>query len=455
MTTLLDAAPKPYYERDGVTIYRGDCRDILPTLGPVDSVITDPPYELAFMGKAWDRSGVSFDPETWRLIPAKPGATLLSFGGTRTWHRIAVAIEDAGWELRDTLCWLYGSGFPKSLDVSKAIDKAAGAEREVVGVRPDKSRAANFGGSETQPTLESLPATDAARQWEGWGTALKPAWEPIVLCRKPLTGTVAANVQEWGTGALNIDGCRIGIEASDDIHAKNPHTEGGFGHAGAAIYRDSGGASTYDPKKGRWPANLLLECTCEETREGTAKGASSNSKTGVRAADYGKFGAQPLRAGYADPDGKETVRIHTDPNCPCYLLDAQSGELTSGARNSRAAHIKPESGWGTIQQGGSCEASSGGASRFFYCAKSSRAERNQYLDGDKNLHPTVKPLALMRYLCRLTKTPTGGIVLDPFMGSGTTLIAARLEGRPCIGIEKDERACEIAVKRLAQEVLAL
>ena len=221
-----------------MTIHCGDCREVLPTFGAesFDACVTDPPYGLEFMGKDWDHGipGVPFWEAVKRVL--KPGAHLLAFGGTRTHHRLMCAIEDAGFEIRDTVCWLYGTGFPKSLDVSKAIDKAAGAEREVVGTKlgqpgyslaPDKGRGTyspDGRDSEVECAVTS-PATDAARQWDGWGTALKPAWEPIVLARKPLTGTVAANVQEHGTGALNIDGCRIEADDIDTSRMQRQHED--------------------------------------------------------------------------------------------------------------------------------------------------------------------------------------------------------------------------------------
>jgi site-specific DNA-methyltransferase (adenine-specific) len=194
-------------------IFLGDCRDILAELddSSVDSIVTDPPYELAFMGKKWDGTGIAFDVKMWGecLRVLKPGGHLLAFGGSRTWHRLTAAIEDAGFEIRDSIAWLYGSGFPKSLDVSKAIDKSAGAEREVVGIHRRHGGGSEVSGSMSGPLGNAselpltAPATDAAKQWQGWGTALKPAFEPIVVARKPLAGTVAANVLEHGTGALN------------------------------------------------------------------------------------------------------------------------------------------------------------------------------------------------------------------------------------------------------------
>jgi len=300
----------------------GDCYDVLRTLpeASVDSIVTDPPYGLSFMGKRWDYDVPYIDVWFQCLRVLKPGGHLLAFAGTRTQHRMAVRIEDAGFDIRDMIAWVYGNGFPKSLDVSKAIDKAAGAEREVIGksARHGGGIIGNGSSYEIPPTVPMLtaPATDAARQWQGWGTALKPALEPITVARKPFPGTVAANVLEHGTGALNVDGCRVG-DAS-----------------------------------GRWPANLIH-------------------------------------------DGSEE---------PCALL--------------------------------------GDAARFFYCAKASKADR-----GEGNNHPTVKPTDLMRYLCRLV-TPPGGLVLDPFMGSGSTGKAAVLEGFRFLGIEREESYLAIAKARI-------
>jgi site-specific DNA-methyltransferase (adenine-specific) len=309
----------------------------------VDAVVTDPPYGLSFMGKKWDYDVPSVEVWAECLRVLKPGGHLLAFAGTRTQHRMAVRIEDAGFEIRDMIAWVYGSGFPKSLDVSKAIDKAAGVEREVVGFnenwRTSKSEIA-CPQQENQATI-TAPATDAAKQWQGWGTALKPALEPITVARKPLVGTVAENVLQHGTGAINVDGGRV---------------EGG-----------------------RWPANFIH-------------------------------------------DGSE--------------------EATDLLKDS---------------------------ARFFYCAKASKADRDAGCEGlelkvgggmqgrndgsmgsitmSRNHHPTVKPTDLMRYLCRLV-TPPNGVVLDPFMGSGSTGKAAALEGFGFIGIERDAEYVAIAQARI-------
>ena len=247
----------PHLETRRVRLFHGDCREVLRELpdASVDSVVTDPPYELGFMGKAWDAQGVAYDCELWRevLRVLKPGGHLLAFGGTRTYHRLACAVEDAGFEVRDSIHWLYGSGFPKSLDVSKAIDKAAGAEREVVGT---KKAVPGVAFTSEGPTVLDVtaPATPEAARWEGWGTALKPAHEPVVVARKPLVGTVAANVLAHGTGALNVDGCRV---ETDEVLGR---ASGGFqvnGYVGGTSPRwNSIGTTT---ESGRWPANVVLD----------------------------------------------------------------------------------------------------------------------------------------------------------------------------------------------------
>lgn len=392
----------PYYSDDHVTLYHGDCLDVLATLpdASVDSVVTDPPYELGFMGKGWDATGIAYNVTVWRecLRVLKPGGHLLAFGGTRTWHRLAVAIEDAGFELRDSIAWLYGSGFPKSLDVSKAIDKAAGAERtEVIGPRRWAGRMPNGGAlcqmnddawvAKTDAEIggETAPATPDAERWQGWGTALKPAFEPIVVARKPLAGTVAANVLAWGTGALNIDACRVEGEAQ-------PFGNGTKRTAG--IMGDSEPRGPWSATAaGRWPANVVLD---------------------ERAAAE---------------------------------LDRQSGESSSRVGKPRGA--ASGEGWGMTATGAEY-ADTGGASRFFptfrYEAKAPTSERPRV---GGIAHPTVKPLDLMRWLVRLV-TPPGGVVLDPFAGSGTTLEAAIVEGFRCIGIEREADYLPLIDQRVAR-----
>lgn len=417
-----------------------DCLEYMRTMpeNSVDSIVTDPPYGLSFMNKEWDSFGTDTrqpgDEHYWvpdnpygrskarygwnqdksklassnrafqesmtyvfeeALRVAKPGAHLLCFGGTRTFHRMACAIEDAGWEIRDCIMWVYGSGFPKSMDVGKAIDKAIGAERtEVIGTRHRNVKPFNdengWNANNTTGDYEyKAPATDAAAQWDGWGTCLKPAWEPIIVARKPLDGTVAHNVLTWGVGAMNIDACRVAIEHGDDVFSKNPHTH--------SKGKDSGIYGTYKEQKGNWsgekgrfPANLVhdgsqmvLDLFPDTGKSSGGGGVKAPGKNGI----YGTFNGHeyPQQLGLGD---------------------------------------------------------SGSAARFFYCAKASKKDR-----GDGNNHPTVKPTELMKWLVQLV-TPEGGVVLDPFAGSGTTLVAAKMLGRGCIGIEREKEYVEIIKRRL-------
>ena len=382
-----------FHQHDRTTLYHGDCLSVMPALGvQVDSIITDPPYGISFMGKDWDHGvpGVAF----WEAAMGctKPGGMLLAFGGTRIFHRLACAIEDAGWEIRDCIMWVYGSGFPKSLDISKAIDKSAGAERDVLGrsttFRPATRNNGTDGFRDRRTSANiTAPATDAARLWTGYGTALKPAWEPIIVAMKPLDGTFAENAQWHGVAGMAIDAGRVdGRERTEYGLATSKRST-------VNVYGQSGGPADFDSSKGRFPANLIHDGS-DEVLAGFPLGGGNDRRgkgNGSRPSGFGNVGSE---AGSGDPCGQ----LYAD---------------------------------------------SGSAARFFYCAKASRAER-----GKTNTHPTVKPLALMRYLCRLTKTPTGGIVLDPFAGSGSTLIAASQEGREAIGIEQDEAHCRIIVDRL-------
>ena len=374
---------EPWHHDDRATIYHGDCLEVLAELpdASVDAVLTDPPYELGFMGKGWDASGIAYRVDLWAeaLRVLKPGGHLLAFGGTRTWHRLACAIEDAGFEVRDSIAWMYGSGFPKSLDVSKAIDKAAGAERELLREIPRGDRAGTSAGimGEAVPRIDRItaPATDAAREWSGWGTALKPAHEPIVVARKPLVGTVAANVLEHGTGALNIDACRVAADKGRPLILSKSQPSTGI--LGNGLNGSShGGATT----QGRWPANVVLD----------------------------------------EDQAAE--------------LDQQSGWSRTPSKVTRGPDRSPSSfGLRTEAEVAACYGDSGGASRFFYVAKAPARERPKV---DGTAHPTVKPLTLMRWLCRLV-TPPDGVILEPFAGSGTTVEAALLEGFRVVAIERE------------------
>lgn len=334
-----------------------------------------------FMGKAWDGGDIAFRPETWRAVydALKPGAHLVAFSGCRTYHRMACAIEDAGFEIREMLAWTFGQGFPKSHDVSKGIDRAAGAEREVVG-RGSSGKSSLMGGlanrdGEYGHALTNA-ATPEAAQWQGWGTALKPALEPICLARKPLSEkSIAANVLKHGTGALNIDATRIGISATDpesfmrgerQIHAKRP---------ASASNSVSLPPMTYDAPKGRWPANLIHD------------------------------GSDEVLAGFPD--------------------------TTTGnfSQRGQSSNTNQPGGWNTGERiDKDFSGDSGSAARFFYSAKAGP------LDRIGTAHATVKPVDVMRWLCRLV-TPPGGHILEPFAGSGTTGIAAMAEGFDCTMIE--------------------
>lgn len=341
-------------------LLQGDCLEVLRTLpdNSADSIVTDPPYGLSFMGKKWDYDVPSVEVWAECLRVLKPGGHLLAFAGTRTQHRMAVRIEDAGFEIRDMIAWVYGSGFPKSLDVSKAIDKAAGADRIGTGDMVRSGCRAARGGDELvgSESVESAkwkevtqPATDSARQWSGWGTALKPALEPITVARKPLVGTVAANVLAHGTGALNVDGCRV--------PGWKPQVTQGVNSSASSFNVAKERRVSGDSNEGRWPANL----------------------------------------------------IHDNDDDVTALL--------------------------------------GNAARFFYCAKASKKDR-----GEGNNHPTVKPTDLMAYLCRMV-TPPDGVVLDPFMGSGSTGKAAMREGFRFIGIEREPDYVRIAEARIEHELI--
>jgi DNA modification methylase len=453
----------PWYSDDDVTLYHGDCRDVLKDLpdSSVDAIVTDPPYGLEFMGKEWDapwkdahgnplrseqdahstklgkqrggadpfigsgiRYGAGLPYQLWCqqwaaecLRVLKPGGHMLSFGGTRTWHRLMCAIEDAGFEIRDSIAWLYGSGFPKSLDVSKAIDKAAGAEREVVGerARPDGSTRAELtsgpgtalagsldGTLNTNGAMSPItaPATDAAKKWQGYGTALKPSFEPVILARKPFKGTVAANVLEHGTGALNVDACRVGSSGATkrSIQAEYPRNSDGTEDRSQHWART--GHDIIEVNAGRWPTNVVLD---------------------------GEMAAE---------------------------LDAQSGITKSSdnpRRNTAEAHNKTASmGKSSGDWTSTGHADSGGASRFFpvfrYTPKAGTAERPT-VDGVS--HPTVKPVDLIRWLIRLV-TPPHGVVLDPFAGSGPIGEAAILEHMRAILVEKDDTYLPLIKARLSK-----
>jgi site-specific DNA-methyltransferase (adenine-specific) len=444
-------------KENNMRLLLGDCLDKLKELedNSVDSIVTDPPYGLSFMGKQWDYDVPSTQiwEECMRVL--KPGGHLLAFAGSRTYHRMAVRIEDAGFEIRDMISWLYGSGFPKSMDISKQIDKKFGKldEREVVGIkqntydgsvrntdnhRPPTENASYDGwGLNDSPhnTPQTSPATDEAKQWSGWGTALKPAHEPVVMARKPLSEkTVAENVLEWGTGGINIDESRIPTD--EDQRRPSKGGENGLNNTNTFKIRER--TVEEQPKHdGRFPANLILD---EEA------GEMLDEQTGVLSSGFMKAG---------------TARLMSDnPNKNTY------GK------------------WNPDTVANDTYGDSGGASRFFYCPKVSKSERNEGLgdfpikqsssmsgrrspedmsafkiDNDvtgrfvterQNIHPTVKPVDLMLYLIRLV-TPKGGVTLDPFMGSGSSGKAAVRGGFDFIGIEREDEYFKIAEARIEYE----
>ena len=385
-------------------IINGDCIEEMQKLidqgVQVDAVVTDPPYEIGFMGREWDSTGIAYRKETWRLAweLLKPGGHLLAFSASRTYHRMTVAIEDAGFEIRDQMMWLYGSGFPKSHNISKSLDKMAGAEREVVGVAGKSgsqrsAMAGDFKGGEYNTTS---PATDEAKQWDGWGTALKPAHEPIAVGRKPLSeGTVAKNVLKHGTGGINIDASRI---------PTNPDVD---------------------------DARLGGNGSWKTDKASSNVGNAPTKGDDVASSEQGRFPANIMHDG-----SEEVVKLFPET--------APSPEITKN-KNSNAPQTNNTYGQysdkGRVINGHNDK---GSASRYFYCPKVSKKER-----GENNKHPTVKPQELMKYLIRMV-TPKGGTVLDPFMGSGSTGMAAKDLEFNFIGIEMDEEYFKICQERIEE-----
>lgn len=416
-------------------LINGDCIEEMQKLiddgVQVDSVVTDPPYHLTsivkrfgkedsapaqfgtdgayaraskgFMGKEWDGGDIAFRPETWELALKllKPGGHLLAFSASRNYHRMAVAIEDAGFEIRDQMMWLYGSGFPKSLNIGKAIDKRNGVQGDVIGTRKVTSSdiGQKSGWNHLNTDRGDYEYREIMNEYEGWGTALKPAHEPIVMARKPLSEkSIVDNVLKHGTGAINIDGCRIeGNEANGaerkTANRKSRSEDGVWTDNNSGMKQEDNHFADADPR-GRFPANVMHDGSDVITKEFPQTGKSGSVKP----------------------------------------IDKQKTNDVFGKYNE----VKEFQAYDD----------EGSAARFFYCPKTSKSERH---NGDANTHPTVKPVDLMRYLCRLV-TPKGGTVLDPFMGSGSTGMAAKDEGFNFIGIEKDEeyyKICESRITRFA------
>jgi len=381
-------------------VLHGDCLDKLLELpdNSVDAIVTDPPYGLSFMGKKWDYDvpSVKIWEECLRVL--KPGGYLLAFAGTRTQHRMAVRIEDAGFEIRDMIAWVYGSGFPKSLNIGKAVDKLQGNNREVVGISNGAGKLMEERPWNQNPEYDkNIPVTKDNSEWEGWGTALKPALEPITVARKPLSeNTVAENVLKWGTGGINIDGCRVEYTdgtTEEQIRRKYSGSNEGNGSVTNNFGVKDIKMTSESTLTGRFPANLIHDGSDEvvelfpNTKSGSVKNSTNNF------------------------NGSNNINI--------------GGGMLS-----------PENSYGD----------SGSASRFFYCAKASKSERNRGVE-DGNKHPTVKPLDLMEYLVKLV-SKENAIVLDPFAGSGSTLLACKNLNRKYIGIEREEDYIKIINARL-------
>lgn len=372
---------------ENVWLYQGNCVEVLRQWpeNSVDAVVCDPPYEIGFMKRDWDSAGVAFDPATWAeaLRVLKPGGHLLAFGGSRTFHRMACAIEDAGFEIRDSIMWLYGSGFPKSKNLALSIDKGEGHPNRgraipVASTHLPSGRYAEdkLTGNPVEPYIAKSPEAQA---WVGWGTALKPAHEPLILARKAPVGTLAGNVVAWGTGGLNIDGCRLPLTPDEmpNIPASANEVQR------ASLMRLA--------NLGRWPANVMLDEEAAALMDAQSDGASRFfyvAKANQKERDHG-LEAFPVKTRAEMTDRKEGA---------------------AGASHARA----------------------GAGSRT----------------GSRNTHPTVKPVALMRELVRLI-TPPGGVVLDPFVGSGSTGMAARIEGFKFIGIDLSAEYLTIAYHRIA------
>ena len=509
-------------------LHNGDCLNILKMMIEdevfVDSIVTDPPYELGFMGRSWDSTGIAFQKETWELCfkVLKPGGHLLAFSGSRTYHRMAVAIEDAGFEIRDQVMWLYGSGFPKSMNIGKTLDKKLGNERESLGTKIKKAgdmRSGNYDKGGDYDDIE-LEITKGNSEWEGWGTALKPAHEPLVLARKPLSEkSVVDNVLKHRTGGINIDECRVGNEEIDTSKNRRNKQETTIFKGG---WKSEEGGDTVT---GRFPANVMHDGSDvvkdifpKTGTKGDAKYPDSNpdfrdqgrqskenmgidklsfgqtenvkrkkvvrksrDENGVWTNDNSGMKSEGSEYADADPRGRFPSNVMHDGSdvvrdiFPSTSKSAGGGGVKITGKNVYGKYNGREYDK-TIGYG-----DDGSASRYFYCAKTSKAERNQGLDHlptkkassmpgrrnpddmkdskidndvtgrfvtqKKNIHPTVKPIKLMKYLCRLI-TPKGGTVLDPFMGSGSTGMAAKEENFDFVGIEKEKEYFNIASARI-------
>ena len=433
---------KLYSENESYKLYQGNMLDMLEVIDKesIDSIITDPPYELNFMGKGWDNSGIAFQPDTWKKCyeVLKPGGYLLAFGGSRTFHRIACAIEDAGFEIRDTIMWLYGSGFPKSQNIGKMYDKKMGNDRVKIGeTKIGKTSLGDGSGWDTSQNMKDIKATGkiditkGTSKFEGWGSSLKPSYEPIIVARKPFKGSLVDNVIKYGVGGINIDECRV--EHNEPLKTTNRKGIQNYGDFNWNYDTTKNHIASANPK-GRFPANTIL--TYDETDFEEVCGGFPISKS---------KGAFPKKI-----NGKSNITFRSD--------------------EERENRIELND--------------SGSASRYFYCAKASKKDRDEGLDEfeeikcsmmasndnidkngnftgmlagrktkKRNTHPTVKPTNLMQYLVRLV-TPNGGTILDPFNGSGSTGKAVMYENKErdknykYIGIELTEEYLPIAKARI-------
>lgn len=434
---------KLYSSDENYKLYNGNMLDMMKVIEPnsIDAIVTDPPYELNFMNKSWDNSGIAFQKETWRKCydVLKSGGHMLVFGGSRTFHRIACAIEDAGFEIRDTIMWIYGSGFPKSMNIGLAIDKRNGVESKVIGVKEHCKKDFKEGNLYAQDEANKNNTKcfgygteivkEAQNEWAGWGTQLKPSYEPIIVCRKPCEGSIVDNIMKYGVGGINIDECRVPI-SKDDIDminaksSKNPTDN--YNRNESKKYGDYAlNIATTANEQGRFPANTILT--------------------------YDDSNFDEVCGGF--PIGKKNGYI-SKPN--------QTTNSMIYGKNAYAKEYKPYN-------------DEGSASRYFYCAKASKRDRDEGLDEfeerkgirvnaprvnediktlpRKNIHPTVKPTSLMQYLVRLV-TPKGGTVLDPFNGSGSTGKACMYENADrnanykYVGIELTEEYLPIAKARI-------
>ena len=438
---------KRFCSEEDYTLYLGDMAEVLDSLKPnsIDAIVCDPPYELGFMGKDWDNAGISYRKQTWEkcLRVLKPGGYLLAFGGSRTFHRIACAIEDANFEVRDTIMWLYSSGFPKSMNISKGIEakeqygKAGTRQKRKIEQSSDgkeytvkQTNNGAMGEIYEATRKEYEPKSELAKQWSGWGTCLKPAFEPIIVARKPFNGSLVDNVIKYGVGGMNIDECRVGDEQRTQFSGRS--------QVKTTVYSEFPQDNAhYEEVCGRFPANVIHDGS-EEVCAGFPDSGQGNGK-------------KPYNYAGKEYNNKDTSMFNGDkPQAPSNYND------------------------------------SGSAARYFYCAKASKKDRDEGLDDfegkkagammaniadkmqlgaaslngtpkeiqpKKNMHPTVKPTKLMQYLVRLV-TPKGGTVLDPFMGSGSTGKAVMYENKErnanykFIGVDVTEEYFPIAQARI-------